>query len=264
MNLASVRERLGTTQLDAGAIPIVSGRSPASRFDTGSPINSEDARQTDADSGCVGPQASSIADLSDARPHPARVSEWEPRLSVRSDAEHPAAFGREGRGGRVNAPAKPRPRRIDQGWRRRRSRRSSEVRPTTLFAAFEPTPFASASIAQVHYARLHRGRTSSSGSEGRHREPVEADLSMLGGPRGARGTPRRGLSRITPVEFVPSVRQDDAVSSISARAAQHPAVSSQFAAERDRPFPGPVSGACSGRVLTMERLEGNLVSRRTL
>ena len=29
--------------------------------------------------------------------------------------------------------------------------------PTTLFASFEPTPFASASIAQVHHARLHSG-----------------------------------------------------------------------------------------------------------
>jgi ubiquinone biosynthesis protein len=31
--------------------------------------------------------------------------------------------------------------------------------PTTVFASFEPTPFASASIAQVHHARLHSGES---------------------------------------------------------------------------------------------------------
>ena len=52
--------------------------------------------------------------------------------------------------------------------------------PATLFASFEPTPFASASIAQVHHARLHSGesvvvKVQKDGIESR----VEADLSML-------------------------------------------------------------------------------------
>jgi ubiquinone biosynthesis protein len=52
--------------------------------------------------------------------------------------------------------------------------------PATLFASFEPTPFASASIAQVHYARLHSGenvvvKIQKDSIESR----VEADLSML-------------------------------------------------------------------------------------
>jgi hypothetical protein len=50
----------------------------------------------------------------------------------------------------------------------------------TLFASFEPTPFASASIAQVHHARLHSGenvvvKVQKDGIESR----VEADLSVL-------------------------------------------------------------------------------------
>jgi ubiquinone biosynthesis protein len=52
--------------------------------------------------------------------------------------------------------------------------------PSTLFASFDPTPFASASIAQVHYARLHSGESvvvkiQKDGIESR----IDADLAML-------------------------------------------------------------------------------------
>ena len=78
--------------------------------------------------------------------------------------------------GRLQTWTRPDPPRTAQATVKRELGRSVK----TLFAHFEPEPFASASIAQVHHARLHSGekvvvKVQKHGIE----EAIEADLSIL-------------------------------------------------------------------------------------
>ena len=135
--------------------------------------------------------------------------------------------------------------------------------PAELFASFDATPFASASIAQVHHARLETGenvvvKVQKSGIE----ERIEADLSILadladllekhGGP----------LKLYHPAElvrqFTKTLRSELDFTRELRNMQQFRA---NFAADRTVHFPVPFAKLSTRRVLTMERLDGVLVSR---
>ncbi len=135
--------------------------------------------------------------------------------------------------------------------------------PSILFASFDPTPFASASIAQVHYARLHSGenvvvKVQKEGIESR----VEADLSMLAD---LALLAERHLDDLKPYHPVAVVRQftkmmhNELDFQRELRNIQQ--FRQNFAADATIHFPVPFPELCSRRVLTMERLEGVLVSQ---
>ena len=133
---------------------------------------------------------------------------------------------------------------------------------TTLFAAFDPTPFASASIAQVHYARLHTGedvvvKVQKDGIESR----VEADLSMLAD---LAALAERHVDDLKPYHPVEVVRQFTKMMRAELDFIRELRNIQQFrqnfAADNTVHFPVPYPELCSRRVLTMERLEGDLVS----
>ena len=135
--------------------------------------------------------------------------------------------------------------------------------PTTLFASFEPTPFASASIAQVHHARLHSGenvvvKVQKDGIESR----VEADLSMLAD---LAALAERHVDDLKPYHPVAVVRQFTKMMRAELDFLRELRNIQQFrqnfAADDTVHFPVPYPELCSGSVLTMERLEGVLVSQ---
>jgi ubiquinone biosynthesis protein len=135
--------------------------------------------------------------------------------------------------------------------------------PATLFASFEPAPFASASIAQVHHARLHSGesvvvKVQKDGIESR----VEADLSMLADLAALAERHVDDLKPYHPVavvgQFTKMMRAElDFLREL--RNIQQ--FRENFAADDTVHFPVPYPELCSRRVLTMERLEGVLVSQ---
>ena len=135
--------------------------------------------------------------------------------------------------------------------------------PATLFASFEPTPFASASIAQVHHARLHSGedvvvKVQKDGIESR----VEADLSMLAD---LAALAERHVDDLKPYHPVAVVRQFTKMMRAELDFLRELRNIQQFrqnfAADDTVHFPVPFPELCSRRVLTMERLEGPLVSQ---
>ena len=137
--------------------------------------------------------------------------------------------------------------------------------PATLFASFEPTPFASASIAQVHHARLHSGesvvvKVQKDGIESR----VEADLSMLAD---LAALAERHVDDLKPYHPVAVVRQFAktmrAELDFGRELRNIQQFRQNFAANATVHFPVPYPELCSPRVLTMERLEGVLVSQIT-
>ena len=135
--------------------------------------------------------------------------------------------------------------------------------PAELFASFDATPFASASIAQVHHARLKTGedvvvKVQKQGIE----ERAEADLSILsdlaelvekhGGP----------LKLYHPVEVVRQfTRMMRGELDFQRELGNLQQFGANFAADRTVHFPVPFPEFSTRRVLTMERLEGVLVSR---
>ena len=132
-----------------------------------------------------------------------------------------------------------------------------------LFASFEPTPFASASIAQVHNARLLSGETvvvkvQKDGIESR----VEADLSMLAD---LAALAERHVDDLKPYDPVAVVRQFTKMMRPELDFLREQRNIQQFrqnfAADDTVHFPVPYPELCSRRVLTMERLEGALVSQ---
>ena len=135
--------------------------------------------------------------------------------------------------------------------------------PATLFASFEATPFASASIAQVHRARLHTGedvvvKVQKDGIESR----VEADLSMLADLAALAERHVDDLKAYHPVavvrQFTKMMRAElDFLREL--RNLQQ--FRRNFAADDTVHFPVPYPELSSRRVLTMERLEGVLVSK---
>jgi len=134
--------------------------------------------------------------------------------------------------------------------------------PATLFACFEPTPFASASIAQVHYARLHTGenvvvKIQKDGIE----TQIEADLSILADlAELAENVPALKLYHPVAVvrQFTKMMRGElDFLRELSnIQQFRH-----NFAGNQTVHFPVPFPDFCTRRVLTMERLEGVLLSQ---
>jgi ubiquinone biosynthesis protein len=138
--------------------------------------------------------------------------------------------------------------------------------PAELFASFDPTPFASASIAQVHHAQLKTGehvvvKVQKTGIE----ERIEADLAILadvaelfdkhGGP----------LTLYHPVEVVRQfTRTLRGELDFTRELHNLQQFGANFAADRTVHFPVPFAALSTRRVLTMERLEGVLVSRITV
>ena len=134
--------------------------------------------------------------------------------------------------------------------------------PASLFASFDPTPFASASIAQVHYARLHTGESvvvkiQKDGIESR----VEADLSMLAD---LAALAERHIDDLKPYHPVAVVRQFSKMMRSELDFLRELSNIQQFrhnfATDATVHFTVPFPELCSRRVLTMERLEGVLVS----
>jgi ubiquinone biosynthesis protein len=134
--------------------------------------------------------------------------------------------------------------------------------PSELFAEFDPTPFASASIAQVHRARLHTGenvvlKVQKDGVEGR----VETDLSIL---TDLADLVERYADELKPYrptavvhEFSRTIRGELDFQRELTNIQQF---RQNFAEDSTVHFPIPHPEFSSRRVLTMERLEGTLVS----
>lgn len=134
--------------------------------------------------------------------------------------------------------------------------------PATVFASFEPKPFASASIAQVHYARLHTGenvvvKIQKDGIEAQ----IEADLGILADLAELAENvadlkiyhPAAVVRQFTKMmrgelDFLRELRNIEQF--------RH-----NFAGDQTVHFPVPFPDFSTRRVLTMERLEGVLVSQ---
>ncbi len=134
--------------------------------------------------------------------------------------------------------------------------------PGELFAEFDPQPFASASIAQVHRARLHTGesvvlKVQKDGVEAR----VETDLSIL---TDLAELAERYVDELKPYhpmavvhEFSRMIRGE---LDFQRELTNIEEFRRNFAADETVHFPVPYPDFSSRRVLTMERLEGVLVS----
>jgi ubiquinone biosynthesis protein len=134
--------------------------------------------------------------------------------------------------------------------------------PGELFAEFDPQPFASASIAQVHRAQLHTGesvvlKVQKDGVEAR----VETDLSILSD---LADLAERYIDELKPYhpiavvhEFSRMIRGELDFQRELTNIRQF---RENFADDHTVHFPVPYPGFSSRRVLTMERLEGALVS----
>jgi ubiquinone biosynthesis protein len=141
-------------------------------------------------------------------------------------------------------------------------RKELEGAPTTAFASFDPAPFASASIAQVHYARLHSGENVvvKIQKDGIERD-IQTDLSALANL----ALLAERIPELKPYHPVAVVRQftkmmtDELDFLRELRNLQQ--FRRQFAGDETVHFPVPYPDLCTRRVLTMERLEGVLVSQ---
>jgi len=135
--------------------------------------------------------------------------------------------------------------------------------PATLFASFEPTPFASASIAQVHHARLHSGeevvvKIQKEGIESR----VEADLTILADLAALAERHVDDVKRYHPVAVVRQfTKMMRAELDFQRELHNIQQFRQNFAGDDTVHFPVPFPEFCSRRVLTMERLDGVLVSQ---
>jgi ubiquinone biosynthesis protein len=135
--------------------------------------------------------------------------------------------------------------------------------PEALFAHFEAAPFASASIAQVHSARLQSGeevvvKIQKEGIEAR----IEADLSILAD---LAALAEKHVTEIKPYGLVAVVRQftktlrDELDFTRERRNLEE--FRRNFAEDDTVHFPRPWPAFSSRRVLTMERMQGILVSQ---
>ena len=130
--------------------------------------------------------------------------------------------------------------------------------PEEAFAEFEPEAFASASIAQVHRARLHTGervvvKIQKTGIENR----ILADLSILSGMAELAEKHSNDLKAVHPVGLVRQFRR----SLLQELDFNHERRSIEefthnFADDTTVHFPQVHREFCARRVLTMERLEG--------
>ncbi len=135
--------------------------------------------------------------------------------------------------------------------------------PATVFASFDPKPFASASIAQVHYARLHSGenvvvKIQKDGIAAQ----IEADLSILSDLAELAEKEIAELRLYHPVavvrQFATMIRGELDFQRELRNIQQF---QSNFAGDPTVHFPVPFPELSTRRVLTMERLEGALVSQ---
>jgi len=134
--------------------------------------------------------------------------------------------------------------------------------PAAVFASFEPMPFESASIAQVHYARLHTGenvvvKIQKDGIE----TQIEADLAILA-DLAELAENVADLKLYHPVavvrQFTRTMRGDlDFLRELrNIEQFRH-----NFAGDQTVHFPVPFPDFSTRCVLTMERVEGVLVSQ---
>jgi ubiquinone biosynthesis protein len=135
--------------------------------------------------------------------------------------------------------------------------------PATLFASFEPMPFASASIAQVHCARLQTGqnvvvKVQKEGIE----TQIETDLSILAD---LAGLAERYVEELKPYHPVALVRQFTSMMrgelDFQRELRNIQQFRQNFAGDDTVHFPVPFPDFSTRRVLTMERLEGVLLSQ---
>ncbi len=135
--------------------------------------------------------------------------------------------------------------------------------PATLFASFQPTPYASASIAQVHCARLHSGESVvvKVQKEGIERQ-VETDLSILADLARLAEDHVAELKPYHPVGVVEQLAKTIRGELDFLRELRNlQTFRRNFAAEETVHFPVPYPDLCTRRVLTMERLEGVLLTQ---
>ncbi len=133
----------------------------------------------------------------------------------------------------------------------------------TLFAHFEPEAFASASIAQVHHARLHTGKkvvvkVQKHGIE----EIIEADLGILADLSALAEKYVPELKSYQPVALIRQFAQGLRNELDFVRERRNLEVfRANFADDDSVHFPQPWAELSSRRVLTMERLQGILISK---
>jgi len=135
--------------------------------------------------------------------------------------------------------------------------------PAKVFASFDPTPFASASIAQVHYARLRSGESVvvKIQRDGIART-IEADLGILADLAALVERYSEELRAYHPTAVVRQFTRTMRGELDFRRERRNMEVFRRnFADDPTVHFPVPYPELSTGRVLTMERLEGVLVSQ---
>jgi ubiquinone biosynthesis protein len=135
--------------------------------------------------------------------------------------------------------------------------------PEAVFASFDPKPFASASIAQVHYARLHTGENVvvKIQRDGIERQ-IDTDLAILADLAALAEKHVGELRLYHPVavarEFARMMRGELDFRRELRNIEQF---QRNFAGDPTVHFPVPFPDYCTHRVLTMERLDGALLSQ---
>jgi len=135
--------------------------------------------------------------------------------------------------------------------------------PERVFASFDPTPFASASIAQVHYAHLKTGESVVVKIQKHGIEPqIEADLSILADLAELAEKHISELKPYHPVAVVSQFAKSLKGELDFLRELRNIQQFRQcFAGDETVHFPVPFPDFCTRHVLTMERLEGVLISQ---
>ena len=146
------------------------------------------------------------------------------------------------------------------------SRVESELKApaTDLFAAFDPEPFASGSVAQVHHAQLHDGtpvvvKVLHDGAD----RVVRDDLDLMTALAGFLQERDEEIALYRPVvlvsEFATMMRSAIDLSQERSNLALFEA---NFAAEPDVVIPVPFPALCTRRVLTMSEVTGSAITDR--
>jgi ubiquinone biosynthesis protein len=135
--------------------------------------------------------------------------------------------------------------------------------PEAVFASFDPKPFASASIAQVHHARLHTGENVvvKIQRDGIERQ-IDTDLGILADLAALAEKHVRELRLYHPVAVVRQfARMMRGELDFRRELRNIEQFRRNFAGDPTVHFPVPFPDFCTRRVLTMERLEGALLSQ---
>jgi ubiquinone biosynthesis protein len=132
--------------------------------------------------------------------------------------------------------------------------------PEELFAEISPVPIASASVAQVHKARLKDGRVVAvKVRRPKLDELVAFDLKVMRGfARAMSLVPSIGL--LAPVESVEEFGRGISMQlDFTIEARNNRKFTENFKDDRDVIFPALIDGLCSRRVLTMEFIDGTKI-----